>query len=106
MRADVGFAMGAFGSDAAMEAADIVLMDDDVRKIPQTISIAKRTQKIVTENVVFALSVKGIILLLGACGFANMWLAVFGDVGVTVLAIFNSMRMLRQEKKFTLHSSC
>ncbi len=94
MRADVGIAMGSMGSDAAIEAADIVLMDDDIRKIADVIKIARKTLTIVKENIVFALFVKVLILLLGAMGLATMWMAVFGDVGVAVLAILNSMRAL------------
>ncbi len=94
MRADVGIAMGSLGSDAAIEAADIVIMDDDLRKISSVINIARKTVRIVKENIVFALSVKIIILILGALGLTTMWLAVFGDVGVAVIAILNSMRAL------------
>lgn len=94
-RADVGIAMGALGSDAAIEAADVVLMDDKPSKIPQAIGIARKTMGIVRQNIVFALGVKGIVLLLGALGVANMWWAVFADVGVMVLAILNAMRALR-----------
>ena len=94
MRADVGIAMGSLGSDAAIEAADVVLMDDDIRKIPRLIRISRKTMKIVRENIAFALTVKFLVLVLGAFGIANMWEAVFGDVGVTVLAIFNSMRAM------------
>jgi len=94
-RADIGVAMGALGSDAAIEAADIVLMDDDPKKLVTAIRIARRTRRIVTENIVLALSVKTIVLLLGALGYAGMWLAVFADVGVCVIAILNAMRMLR-----------
>ena len=94
-RADVGIAMGSLGSDAAIEAADVVIMDDDLRKLPTAIRIARKTLRIVKQNIVFALSVKFIILILGALGIANMWLAVFGDVGVSVIAILNSMRTLR-----------
>ncbi len=94
-RADVGIAMGSMGSDAAIEAADIVIMDDDIRKIPLVMRIAGRTMRIVRENIVFALAVKLAVLILGALGFADMWLAVFADVGVAVLAILNSMRALR-----------
>jgi Cd2+/Zn2+-exporting ATPase len=94
-RADVGIAMGALGSDAAIEAADVVLMDDKPSKIYQAIGIARKTMGIVRQNIVFALGVKGIVLLLGALGFANMWWAVFADVGVMVLAILNAMRALR-----------
>ena len=99
MRADVGIAMGSLGSDAAIEAADIVLMDDDVRKLSKTVRIGKKTMRIVRENVVFALAVKFAVLILGALGYATMWLAVFGDVGVTVLAVLNSMRCLQLGKK-------
>lgn len=94
-RADVGIAMGSLGSDAAIEAADIVLMDDDIRKIAKTVTISRKTLRIVKENIVFALAVKVLVLILGALGIANMWAAVFADVGVSVLAILNSMRMLR-----------
>ncbi len=94
MRADVGIAMGSLGSDAAIEAADIVLMDDDIRKISMVVGIARKTQRIVRENVVFAIGVKVLVLLLGALGIANMWEAVFADVGVAVIAILNSMRAL------------
>ncbi|MBO4457563.1 MAG: heavy metal translocating P-type ATPase [Butyrivibrio sp.] len=95
MRADVGIAMGSLGSDAAIEAADIVIMDDDITKISSVIKIARKTIGIVKENIVFALSVKVIILILGALGLTTMWLAVFGDVGVAVIAILNSMRALK-----------
>ena len=98
MRADLGIAMGSLGSDAAIEAADIVLMDDDLSKIADVIEIAKQTMRIVRENVIFALSVKFLVLLLGALGLATLWEAVFGDVGVTVLAILNSMRAMRYAK--------
>ncbi|MCR4604381.1 MAG: heavy metal translocating P-type ATPase [Eubacterium sp.] len=94
-RADVGIAMGSMGSDAAIEAADVVIMDDDISKIGKIIRIARKTIRIVKENIVFALFVKFAVLILGALGFANMWEAVFADVGVAVIAILNSMRMLR-----------
>ena len=90
--ADVGIAMGAMGSDAAMEAADVVLMDDDLRKISVGLRIAKNTRKIVMQNIVFALGIKILVLLLSALGMATMWMAVFADVGVAVLAILNAMR--------------
>lgn len=94
-RADVGIAMGSMGSDAAIEAADVVIMDDDLTKIPTIIKIARKTVKIATQNIVFALGVKLAILLLGALGIANMWAAVFADVGVAVICILNAMRLLR-----------
>ncbi len=97
MRADVGIAMGSLGSDAAIEAADIVIMDDDIRKISSVVKIARKTLRIVKENIVFALAVKLIILVLGALGLTTMWLAVFGDVGVAVIAILNSMRALKAD---------
>ena len=95
-RADVGIAMGSLGSDAAIEAADVVIMDDDLRKLPAGISVARKTLRIVKQNIAFALAVKFAILVLGALGLASMWLAVFGDVGVSIIAILNSMRMLRE----------
>ena len=96
-RADIGIAMGSMGSDAAIEAADIVLMDDDLRKIASVISISRRTMSIVKQNIVFAISVKILVLVLSAFGIANMWAAVFADVGVAVLAILNSMRTLKDQ---------
>lgn len=95
-RADVGIAMGALGSDAAIEAADVVLMDDKPSKISTAIDIAHRTIHIARENVVFAISVKVAVLLLATVGLGNMWMAVFADVGVTVLAVLNAMRTLRK----------
>ncbi len=94
MRSDIGIAMGSMGSDAAIEAADIVLMDDDIRKIPLVMRIASKTMGIVRQNIVFALGVKLLVLILGALGVANMWEAVFADVGVSVIAILNAMRTL------------
>lgn len=94
-RSDVGIAMGAMGSAAAIEAADIVLMDDKPSKLPLAIRIARKTLRIVRQNIVFALGVKAVVLVLGALGLANMWLAVFADVGVSVIAILNAMRALR-----------
>ncbi len=93
-RADVGIAMGAMGSDAALEAADVVLMDDDLGKLAVAMDIAKKCRRIVVENIVFALGVKGLFLILGALGLATMWEAVFADVGVAILAILNASRML------------
>ena len=95
-RADIGIAMGALGSDAAIEAADIVLMDDKPAKIAKSIRIARKTMRIVKENIIFALAVKALVLIFGALGYAGMWFAVFADVGVMVLAIINAMRALRK----------
>lgn len=94
-RADIGIAMGAMGSDAAIEAADVVLMDDDPAKIALAMKISVRTLKIVRENIVFALAVKAVCLILGALGIANMWVAIFADVGVMVLAVLNATRTLK-----------
>ena len=96
--ADVGIAMGAIGSDSAIEAADVVIMSDNLRKIPTAIKIARKTIRISTENIISALFVKGLILILGALGFAGMWHAVFADVGVAVIAILNAMRTLKSNK--------
>ena len=96
MRADCGIAMGAMGSDAAIESADVVLMDDKPSKIADSIKIARKTMRIVWENIIFALGVKAIKLVIGALGIANMWLAVFGDVGVLIIAILNAMRCMRR----------
>ena len=97
-RADIGIAMGAMGSDAAIEAADIVLMDDDPAKVALAIRISRKTLRIVRENIIFALGIKAAVLILGALGFATMWAAVFADVGVSVIAILNAMRCLRAAK--------
>ena len=94
-RADIGVAMGAMGSDAAIEAADVVLMDDDLTKLPRAVAIARKTMRIVKENTVFAIGIKFLVLGLAAVGHANMWMAVFADVGVCILAILNAGRMLR-----------
>ena len=95
MRADVGIAMGAMGSDAAIEAADVVLMDDTPSNIARAMNVARRTMRIVWQNIIFALGIKIAILVLAALGIANMWLAVFGDVGVAIIAILNAMRAMR-----------
>lgn len=97
-RADLGVAMGGIGSDSAIEAADIVLMHDSLSALPKAKRIAGKTMRIVRENIIFALAVKIAVLLLSAVGFADMWLAIFADVGVTVIAVLNSMRMLSVEK--------
>ena len=94
-RADVGIAMGAMGSDAAIEAADIVLMDDQPAKIALAIRIARKTIRIVWQNIIFALGIKGLVLIMAAFGVATMWEAVFADVGVSVIAILNAMRALK-----------
>lgn len=93
-RADIGIAMGAMGSDAAIEAADIVLMDDDPMKISKAIKISRKCIGIVYQNIAFALGVKALCLILGALGIANMWAAIFADVGVMVLAVLNAIRAL------------
>ena len=97
-RADVGIAKGGMGSDAAIEAADVVLMDDDPAKLTEAMDIARKCLRIVRENIVFALAVKALFLMLGAFGVASMWEAVFADVGVAVIAILNASRMLRAKR--------
>ena len=97
-RADVGIAMGAMGSDAAIEAADVVLMEDDLRKLPLAMTIARKTLRIVRENIVFALAVKALCLVFSAVGIANMWWAIFADVGVMVLCVCNAIRALKYIK--------
>ena len=94
-RADIGIAMGALGSDAAIEAADVVLMDDKPSKIALAMKISRKTLRIVKENIVFALAVKFVCLVLGAIGIANMWIAIFADVGVMVIAVLNATRALK-----------
>jgi Cd2+/Zn2+-exporting ATPase len=91
-RADVGVAMGGIGSDAAIEAADVVIMNDEVSKLYTAVKIAKNTMKLAKQNLAFVLVIKLAVLVLAACGFANMWVAVFADVGVALLAILNSLR--------------
>ena len=99
MRSDVGIAMGGVGSDAAIEASDVVLMDDNLSNIGVAKKIARKAMRIVYENIIFALGVKLIILFLSAFGITNMWFAVFGDVGVAVIAILNAIRASRKVKK-------
>jgi len=94
-RSDIGVAMGGLGSDAAIEAADVVLMTDEPSKLVTAIKIAKRTKTIVWQNIIFSLGVKVLVLLLGAAGIATMWEAVFADVGVALLAVLNAMRVMR-----------
>ena len=98
MRSNVGIAMGVMGSDAAIESSDIVLMDDDPMKLPTAYKICRRTMNIARQNLVFALGIKVLILILGALGFANMWIAIFGDVGVMLLAVLNAMRAMMKVK--------
>ena len=95
MRADVGIAMGAMGSDAAIEAADVVLMDDNPLSIAKSVKISRKSMRIVRENIVFSLTVKALCLILGAIGLATMYLAIFADVGVMIIAVLNAMRCLR-----------
>jgi Cd2+/Zn2+-exporting ATPase len=97
-RADIGIAMGAMGSDAAIEAADVVLMDDDPLKISKAIKISRKCIRIVYENIAFALVVKFACLILGALGIANMWFAIFADVGVMIIAVLNAIRALHVSK--------
>ena len=94
-RADIGVAMGGIGSDAAIEAADVVLMTDDLAKLPLAIRIARKTRRIVTQNIVFALGIKIIVLILSLFGITSMWIAIFADVGVALLAILNALRAMR-----------
>ena len=95
--ADVGVAMG-LGTDAAIEAADVVLVSDKLSDLPQAIKLAKRTLSIAKFNIVFALFIKAVVLILGACGLAAMWMAVFADVGVSILAVLNATRILGSKK--------
>jgi Cd2+/Zn2+-exporting ATPase len=95
-RADVGIAMGGLGSDAAIEAANVVLMTDEPSRLIDAVKIAKATKRIVMQNIIFSLCIKAIFLILGAFGIAGMWEAVFGDVGVMILAVLNAMRILRK----------
>jgi Cd2+/Zn2+-exporting ATPase len=92
--ADVGFAMGGVGSDAAIEAADVVVMDDSTKKIPLAVTSAQRILRIANENIYGAIMIKVIILAMGAFGFANMWMAIFADTGVAMLCVLNAMRLL------------
>ena len=98
-RADVGIAMGGIGSDAAVEAADVVIMNDEPSKIVDAIQIARKTMGIVKQNIIFAIGVKILVLILVALGYASMWAAVFGDVGVSVLAILNAIRALNYKRQ-------
>jgi Cd2+/Zn2+-exporting ATPase len=95
-RADVGIAMGGLGSDAAIEAADVVLMTDEPSRLVDAIKIARETRRIVIQNIVLALATKGVFLILGAFGIAGMWEAVFGDVGIALIAVLNAMRILKK----------
>ena len=95
-RADIGISMGGVGTDSAIEASDVVLMSDDLMKIPLAINISKYTKHIIKENLIFAMGIKILILLLSIFGYANMWFAVFADTGVTLLTILNTLRILRK----------
>ena len=97
-RADLGIAMGALGSDAAIEAADVVLMDDDPMKIGKARRISRKCLRIVRENIIMALGIKGLCLILGIFGIVNMWLAIFADVGVMILAVLNAIRVMYVHK--------
>ena len=100
MRADVGISMGTLGSDAAIEASDVILMDDNIKKIPTAIKLSKKIMQIVYQNIIFAIAVKIIVLILGAIGIAGMWLAIFADVGVACICIINAMRTLYNKEKY------
>ena len=97
--ADIGIAMGGLGSDAAIEAADIVIMTDETSKISKAINLSKRTMRIVKENIIFAIGVKILVLILSAFGISTLWQAVFADVGVSVIAVLNALRVLRVKNK-------
>ena len=99
--ADVSIAMGKAGSDVAIEAADIVLMNDKPSEVINALKISKKTMRIVYQNIIFALGSKGIVLILGALGYANMWIALFADVGILILATLNAMRTLKKQNKDT-----
>ena len=94
-RADIGIAMGALGSDAAIEAADVVLMTDEPSKISKAIEISRKTNKVVWQNIIFALTIKLVVLILSASGVSNMWEAIFADVGVSIIAVLNAMRVMK-----------
>lgn len=94
-RADIGIAMGAAGTDTAMEAADVVIMNDDLRRIPEVIELSKRTRSILVQNIVLALGIKAVFLVLAVMGSASMWMAVFADMGASLLVVANGLRLLR-----------
>jgi len=98
-RSDMGFAMGGAGTDTAMEAADVVIMNDDLRRIPETIRLSRRTRTILLQNIVLALGVKSVFLVLAIFGSATMWMAIFADMGASLLVIFNGLRLLRSGSK-------
>ena len=95
-RADIGFAMGAAGTDTAIETADVALMDDDLRKIPSFVRLSKATAAVLTQNIALALGIKAVFLILTVTGQATMWMAVFADMGASLLVVFNGLRLLRR----------
>ncbi len=96
-RADIGFAMGAAGTDTAIETADVALMDDDLRKVPTFVRLSRATAQVLMQNIVLALGIKAVFLVLAVLGHATMWMAVFADMGASLLVVFNGLRLLRQQ---------
>ena len=98
-RADIGFAMGGAGTDTAMEAADVVIMNDDLRRIPETIRLSRRSHAVLWQNITLALGIKGVFFVLAVFGSATMWMAVFADMGASLLVVANGLRLMRTEKQ-------